>query len=147
MENREMENINELIHEKIFGAKWYVLSDGFVEGVPGNKLRFLRGNDNYTRDMVDLGKYVPAIGNEPPVSDRIPDYSTDIAAAWKVVEKLMTGGNMVSVNGSNETGEWWCVVYPKEGVFQESDCTSSAPMAICLAALAAGEKCLMIRNQ
>lgn len=67
-----------------------------------------------------------------------PLFSTDIAAAWDVIARLMESHFMVSVTVSHEMG-WWCVVYPPSGSAVETEYAESAPLAICRAALAARE--------
>ncbi len=73
----------------------------------------------------------------------IPDYSTDISAAWEVVEKLISIGYMVDIQthtrfhqvqleklvGETDSGGIWQGGESIEG--------QSAPHAICLAALKA----------
>jgi len=60
-----------------------------------------------------------------------PAYSTDIAAAWEVVEKL----DLLDSNSSlfKDHGKWYIVGYCESWEF-ESD---TAPMTICLASLKA----------
>lgn len=92
------------------------------------------------------------MGNPPPVvppgvwpqelhswQDRLPLYSTDIAAAWEVVEKLKSLGFKVGVDeeGSDLAA---CVVAKSErGIVHviASETAATAPLAICLAALRA----------
>lgn len=79
----------------------------------------------------------------------IPHYSTDIAAAWEVVEKLKTIGlrdfNIELSSGSEHLNEWEVSIYwlddeQRHGPFYfSSDSTNSAPYVICLAALKAVE--------
>ncbi len=79
----------------------------------------------------------------------MPAYSTDIAAAWQVVEKLRTIGWFIELNDDRPpTGKqrWNCwfhwpygPVLPEEWPSGEPDAgvAGVAPEAICLAALAA----------
>ena len=72
----------------------------------------------------------------------VPHFSTDIADAWLVVEKLQAGRLMLSVNWSRDM-RWWAVVYPESGPSTETDYGDTAPLVICRAALACvGEKLL-----
>jgi hypothetical protein len=66
---------------------------------------------------------------------RIPEYSTDIAAAHCVIEKIMKTHFMYSLNASHESGHW-CVFYPSEGAPVEGEYANTAALAICRAALA-----------
>jgi len=65
--------------------------------------------------------------------DVVAEYSTDIAAAWQVVEKLRSDGFEVELEGDS-TG-WHCLFldYPEAGRAE----AQSPPLAICLAALEA----------
>lgn len=67
---------------------------------------------------------------------RIPDYSTDISAAWEVIEKVK---EFIRV-GRNIKGRWWCEI--ERLSYQGEPDTwfvleDTAPMAICIAALKA----------
>lgn len=63
----------------------------------------------------------------------IPEYSTDIAAAWEVVEKLRSMGKDIELRGHApyEPDNWQVVV--NDEFYTEGP----APLAICLAALKA----------
>ena len=71
----------------------------------------------------------------------IPHYSTDIAAAWEVVEKLAPEFEWILENDVKDGG-WSAIIYKWEGTsvvsspIGRSD-ADTAPHAICLAALAA----------
>ena len=75
----------------------------------------------------------------------VPHYSTDIAAAWLVVDHFADTGQEVSVsyivrsdNHNNLVGSWVCDVGPGNGLrFVLTVAAESAPLAICLAALRA----------
>jgi hypothetical protein len=62
----------------------------------------------------------------------LPHYSTDIAAAWEVVEK-MHEQHGVDVNGLSSSG-FACTIYGAAGHWRAYD-EVSAPLAICRAAL------------
>lgn len=61
---------------------------------------------------------------------RIPQYSTSIADAWKVVEKLSVMGIYLRVSNVTGVGRWRCATEN-----QITDFCETAPHAICLAAL------------
>jgi hypothetical protein len=63
-------------------------------------------------------------------------YSTDISAAWQVVEKLTAGGLSVSVVNECHPGQW-CVLVIDDGCVYDSSTADTAPFAICMAALKA----------
>lgn len=66
----------------------------------------------------------------------VPQYSTDMSAAWKVVERLRLLGYQGGIDWATESG-YECAfgsspIPPYEG---QSFSTETAPLAICLAAL------------
>lgn len=74
----------------------------------------------------------------------VPAYSTDIAAAWTVVEKMRERGLWAKITSpfSPEDMTYWCGFTPMNmtgwnGVPDFKAKADNAPMAICLAALAA----------
>lgn len=62
---------------------------------------------------------------------RVPSYSTDIADAWLVVEKMRERGFVISATPNQQS---WCATFGADSVWGET-----APLAICRAALAAVE--------
>ena len=71
----------------------------------------------------------------------VPSYSTDIAAAWKIVEKI-TKGNNWELTIETDSGEWEvrCNAHFSRKDYNERQYNSramTAPHAICLAALKA----------
>lgn len=82
-----------------------------------------------------------AIANEHGHFERfIPHYSTDIADAWEVVEKLHMqadeeGDVILSINVSKERVGYRCEILCFEAAYVHD--ADTAPLAICLAALAA----------
>jgi hypothetical protein len=68
----------------------------------------------------------------------VPHYSTDIAEAWRVVEKMREKGWDVMVDTTGYPGEEWrCLMWQGERERWIPAAAQSAPMAICLAALKA----------
>jgi hypothetical protein len=76
----------------------------------------------------------------------LPKYSTDIASAWEVVEKLLP--LMVDLTNHDRRRRWRCVFFDRDGgndgfipelktKFQEYTVCDDAPLAICRAALKA----------
>ncbi|GAB7057397.1 hypothetical protein JCM16163A_41460 [Paenibacillus sp. YK5] len=78
------------------------------------------------------GMMVP-IENGTRIS-RIPHYSTDISAAWEVVEKMKRNDWVFVINSISE--EWTALFYLDRIHEHEVTC-NSAPEAICKAALLA----------
>jgi hypothetical protein len=69
--------------------------------------------------------------------EELPDYSTDIGAAWKVVEEVAGPESLFSatVVGQYAGGQWRCLF---SNAFDAFDVTAeTAPLAICRAALLA----------
>lgn len=105
---------------------------------PGRELDALVAEKvmNFALGMMSEQDVEPSIIVDQAVAsfDVIPYYSTDISAAWEVVEKL--AGRFVPSLTLGPTNEW-------QAVFQEStdviyyEHSNSAPHAICLAALKA----------
>jgi hypothetical protein len=88
-----------------------------------------------SKDTRDLQGWPPP-GNTTPID--VPEYSTDIAAAWEVVEKLDKYYFQVNREIKNMDSMEYTVVIP--GIFNKERITVSAntaPHAICLAALKA----------
>lgn len=90
----------------------------------------------------------PADGTEPLVSDWdsypfTPAYSTDIAAAWEVVERLLVRRMYPDLVSSNYPVVWTCEVDSYSDPEAATDpwpvksCADTAPLAICRAALQA----------
>jgi hypothetical protein len=71
----------------------------------------------------------------------LPRYSTNMVAAWEIVEKLTMGNSLfdVCINPVPEDGgRWWAMfILEPESYQQFSASASSAPLAICRAALLA----------
>lgn len=69
----------------------------------------------------------------------VPNYSTDIAAAWEAVEKLRASGLSFTINAYGQRGEeanpttWYCWFGDDKNASQIG---ATAPLAICRAALA-----------
>ena len=74
------------------------------------------------------------VGKTPraEIGMQVPRYSTDIAAAWTVVEKFRL------IVGPRVDG--WCATVGLPDLLDWYVADASAPRAICLAALKAGEK-------
>jgi hypothetical protein len=70
-----------------------------------------------------------------------PDYSTDIAAAWLVVEKMRERGISMDLTGlaNKYDQQWSCTFGDPETQNGECSDAASAPEAICRAALLAIE--------
>ena len=68
--------------------------------------------------------------------NEIPHYSTDISAAWEVVEKLHKENDIFDVWHEKDTGfDWWCEVVNNGDGWNVN--AKTAPLAICRAALLA----------
>lgn len=98
--------------------------------------------DTNARYFLHVGEYLlatyPAHTERQIAAVRLPvkPYSTDIAAAWQVLDRMMQTHFMFGVNGNHESG-YWCTLYPSSGAPVETDSCDSPAEAICKAALAA----------
>lgn len=71
-----------------------------------------------------------------PTKCPVPFYSTDIAAAWQVVEHLRTIGYEIILANAYPTG--WVATVFKVGTFTDEDVAAATmPLALCRATLAA----------
>lgn len=73
---------------------------------------------------------VPPMGNVYP---KLPNFSTDIKAAWMVVEKLRADGYYFCLD-EGDRGEY-CCIFANPNVYRAEE--ETAPLSICLAALEA----------
>lgn len=64
----------------------------------------------------------------------VPEYSTDIKAAWEVLEKMRGYGVISLIRKDSELHNEWEVIFNNDDSYGKSEATD-APLAICLAAL------------
>ena len=74
--------------------------------------------------------------------DTTPCFSTDIAAAWQVVERMEADGwghkHLFHSPGAEDPGYYWTFMKPGKGIRSMSEShAETLPLAICLAALKA----------
>ena len=110
--------LDAMVAEKVMG--WQFVPASKPEGHP----RWTDGEDWFCAEKTCIS------GGSPPA------YSTDIAAAWQVVEELHRRfpDLTIEVGWSHETRQWFCQDYDEMNF---GGAGSSAPLAICLAALRA----------
>lgn len=92
------------------------------------------------RDWVDMDDYYYE-GEDDGYHfvDEVPHYSTDIAAAWKVVEHMKADGWQCHMRGWVNSNDWQCgFVHP--GGQMSWNTADTAPLAICCAALRASAR-------
>lgn len=71
-----------------------------------------------------------------PVPMRLEHYSTDIAAAWQLVEKVGTGWLYLTLTqDSDRTSDYWRAAFHRRTDAPDAVNGDTAPHAICLAAL------------
>lgn len=104
---------------------------------PGRELDALVAERIFGAKLIN-GEWVVKIGNFQSKSNILMNYSTDIAAAWEVVEKMQSKGYVVDISCysviSNRRSS--CVIYVQGEPWEKFDAESeSAPEAICSAAL------------
>lgn len=81
------------------------------------------------------GRFGPA-GPPGPYCSPPPRYSTDIAAAFQVVEAMIAAGWRIYIDGPKNGDEEWRAMFAQDRV-SESAGANALPLAICLASLAA----------
>jgi hypothetical protein len=94
-------------------------------------------------DADNLDLWWPLCGHEQKDTehDRVPHYSKDIGAAWRVVELFAARGAKVSVMNRYAT-VWGCMVIQKVGTIDERssyEIADTASLAICRVAFDAME--------
>ncbi len=130
-EGREMDAA---IAERIFGWQWF--------NHPEKSIRYFRPEAVFRYGAIAEGDLIE-------YTDQLPHYSTDISAAWLVVERLISFGYpTITVSFSKGHQGYIATVWRNEtdpeyeaGRYLASvmDERLSAPLAICLAALKALE--------
>lgn len=105
--------LDALIAEKVFGitTRW---RDGSNYG--GDPTRYL-----------EYGKQTLGVGTQ------VPNYSTDILAAWEIVEAMKSNGFQFAIY--NIPSGVFTVRFEKDLKLYSMDSETSIPYAICLAAL------------
>ena len=122
--------LDDLVAEAVFGWRWVTNAHG-RQGWASNGDGYICGPDKAWDGVW--------------VAPATPPYSTDIAAAWAVVEAMTDRGAAIDVTHClpGWPGEqWWCRIYGGKIEYPTPACERSArgvtaPHAICLAALAA----------
>lgn len=136
--------LDALIAEKVMG---FVIADvGCGSDVVTGEEKF---KEMIAVDECDKDTYLKAkVGENLKYFKEIPNYSTDISAAWEVVEKIKSWqiktewgrGQFILLD---DQGEWIAGWYPEGGPgdrsIEFSGTSESASHAICLAALKAVE--------
>jgi len=138
-----------LVAEKVMG--WLAWSERRPEYIhvvfqrPGEREPFMK----FRNPEAERARYAPmAFGDIDPMNHvvcDIPRYSTEIAAAWEVVERLradkvMGGASIAAVNAPDDAtpGEW-CVEWFDGNRTLDCATGDTAPLAICRAALKASQ--------
>lgn len=114
--------LDALVAEKVMGQRtiWF--------GREGDKSLMLARTIELNEELRERGEMMFGYPGEGDV----PHYSTDIEAAWEVVETLKLLGIEVKFVGSWADKPWYCRL--RDDAFEFGD---TAPHAICLAALKA----------
>ena len=86
--------------------------------------------DRYSHSPADAGLLTDGQG-----FFAVPYYSTQIGAAWEVLEKLRADGLTMMQSVNHGEAGWWCVLYPHAGPPAETAYAETAPLSICWAAL------------
>lgn len=123
--------LDALVAEKVMG--WYYIDHPYPENLwvePGKRTTFFPPHFKWS---MEEEKKMPGISN----GISCPDYSTDIQAAWQVVEKLKENkDHLTKITIGTILSSWLVAVeVDDKGYFMAHE--HSAPHAICLAALKA----------
>jgi hypothetical protein len=124
--------LDALVSEKVMGRQWftfihqsYLLEPQVAEHICFHGSSWTKGK---TADWDSESQILTNLRFQ-----RVPDYSTDIAAAWEVVEKL---GLLKTSRLTQDNPDEW-VVETKEHDPLDIASGETAPLAICRAALKA----------
>lgn len=114
------------VAEEIFGHVWLKVKDG--EGVS-----YLVTQENYEWEIFKNPSYYERVDGrgENPSASGLPYYSSEQDAAWSVVEKIINEHNVSFELLYDENEDTWYA-----GFAEKSVPSSTAPRAICAAALA-----------
>lgn len=131
--------LDALVAEHVMGYQWQRFNFAPL-GWPGPNGKLLAP---WRWLVSDFGpRAEPARGDETRFIDNIPHFSTDMAAAWRVVENLARRGWKVDVQ-NRYWPCWACHVNfaapDYRNVFEKAEGDHGAATAICLAALVAVE--------
>jgi hypothetical protein len=126
-----------LIAEKVMG---WIYSDSWEQLVPSGHADPPIWSDwewdieelTYVKHPINMMGGVSYRGDKP----YIPEYSTNISAAWKIVEKMINDGyDIVDIWHENVVDVGWAMEWIKDGNGDNSIGSDTAPLAICKAAL------------
>jgi hypothetical protein len=126
--------LDALIAEKVMGYRWLTKWMGepgeYLESPDGFLAGWRRSDGGITGHLDGVAK-----------NTVLRPYSTDIAAAWEVVEKITSSGRLMGGVTKRLNGKYSALVSEQlgGGVFVMSDDVDTAPLAICRAALKAVE--------
>jgi hypothetical protein len=137
--------LDALIAEKVMGWRWRRGAHYDVSSVPASQQQHLLAPGESVGEQPS-GEFTSIVeGDWPPADGRIiwnhmPEYSTDIAAAWLVVERMRADGWWPEVKylvDWDNAAKWYAACHRPP--HQWSATAATAPLAICRAALAALE--------
>jgi hypothetical protein len=114
--------LDALVAEKVMGAEWRNMT-------PAGRKRVLSFPHDRPMAMMD-GKEFILYGGPDEKDQYLPHYSTSIADAWAVVEKMKPKRlNLEKIDAN------WAASFHFGGYAEGSGYAETAPLAICLAAL------------
>jgi hypothetical protein len=131
--------IDALVAEKVMGWKWYRVVSTAVLCPPFRQAEWNRagawmyeplpdGPGDLKRDDID-GIFFYDSSKGGHTMAHIREYSTDISAAWAVVEQMRERGYILTLSGHRKAP--WRAQFADHG----EACSDSPVMAICIAAL------------
>lgn len=144
--------LDALIAEKVMGFLWHKWTPEMDQDAAADLRghRFLKPADTIQKFRDggwEVGPWVLASIDDPIYvgcdNQEIPNYTTDIAAAWLVVGELARRGYWLSLKSPFETDNAWSAGFTPHGMSgwngrpDFAGFALTAPLAICLAALKA----------
>ena len=129
-----MKELDALIAEKVMGMVWWNRGDGYYA--------LLSPDDTAVPYYWTQEK--PEVVTDDILTEPLPLYSSEIAAAWEVVERLYDEHWIVGIGSLAENPRGWrcelCNMWPDDFERAPTDIEANgdtAPLAICRAALLA----------
>ena len=120
--------LDALVAEKVMGFQWRWKIGGWINP----PCAFLSPPDETKGEVVHDAATLSAM--EARHTCYVPSYSTSIAAAWELVKKMLANGHLFGLSHDYPAhDDKWVASFSADG---DLDVADTAPLAICLAALA-----------
>jgi hypothetical protein len=124
--------LDALVAEKVMGWGWVRTMGGDIH----NEHIWLMPPEEARRYLPDFRLMKPPVEWREQWRRDLPHYSTDIAKAWLVVEKMREQAWRLDIGSYYQDHHGWSACFDNYSTYFRSD-APTAPRAICLAALKA----------